>query len=589
MMPMPHLSAILYNWLGRGIVPLAVAVIANHATAPTATAGGGAENVFLLVNSRSASSREIANHYIQLRNIPACNVLSIDWSDNRESTTVVKFRDQILLPALEAIEDRKLTLQIDYLVYSSDFPWRIQLQPDYPDEQFPKSFAPFASINGATFLWPYVLQKNRAIVMPHVNWYAPKLEANQVRCTQLADTPSQGFRGRYSWQEGGAHSEDPKQGQRYLLSTMLGVTTGRGNSVSEVINYLRRAVSVDGKQPHGTFYFMRNKDIRSKTRHDCYAAAVEQLESLGARATVQEGILPDGQRDIVGLMTGAASFNVNTAGIQVIPGAICEHLTSYGGDLRAGAHQTPLTDFLRLGAAGASGTVREPTAQQAKFPLPSVHVHYRRGCSLAEAFYQSVTGPYQLLIVGDPLCQPWATPPKVEVNVAADQIVTGQLDITPKVTPSPGKPVGICELFLDGRLIARLPAGQTIPLDTTKLAEGSHELRVVAANADPIESQGRVIVPFIVDNHPHQLELSVNPSGKTTRLEQLTIQASSAGAKAVRILVQDRQIGRIEGESGSLTISAGEIGPGPVRLRAEAEGADGAVVAQAYSGLLQIE
>ena len=44
-----------------------------------------------------------------------------------------------------------------------------------------------------------------------------------------------------------------------------------------------------------------------------------------------------------------------------------------------------------------------------------IQVHYARGCTLAEAFYQSVRGPYQLLIVGDPLCRPWADIPQVSV------------------------------------------------------------------------------------------------------------------------------------------------------------------------------
>jgi hypothetical protein len=584
--------SILRNRQWRRVTALAVLTVVGHALTPTASAGGGAENLFLLVNSRSESSRAIANHYIHLRKIPPMNVLSIDWAGGRENTPVARFRDQLLSPALGAITERNLGQQIDYLIYSSDFPWRILLQKDYPEEPFPKSFSPFASINGATYLAPYVLQKNPAVVMPHVNWYAPKLEANQVFCTQLVDTPSRGFRGRYGWQAGGVRTQDPKQGQHYLLSTMLGVTTGRGNHVHEVLAYLQRSVSADGKQPQGTFYFMRmaDKDVRSKTRHDCYPAAVAKLEALGARATVMNGVLPDGRRDILGLMTGAASFDVNSAGIQILPGAICDHLTSYGGDLRAGASQTPLTDFLRLGAAGASGTVIEPTAQQAKFPLPSIHIHYRRGCSLAESFYQSVMGPYQLLIVGDPLCQPWATPPKVEVNVRPDQVVKGQLDVTPRVTPAAGKPVGPCEIFLDGRLIAaRVPAGQTLALDTTKMPDGSHELRVVAANADPIESQGRVIVPFTVDNHGRQLELTVTPSGKVTRLDRLTIKARSSGSASIRILAYDRELGRIDGETGEIVLSAGEIGPGPVRLRAEAAGTDGAVMAVSAAVSLAIE
>ena len=76
--------------------------------------------------------------------------------------------------------------------------------------------------------------------------------------------------------------------------------------------------------------------------------------------------------------------------------------------------QTPLSEFLRYGAAGASGTVIEPYAIPEKFPSPQIHVHYARGCTLAEAYYQSVHGPAQFLIVGDPLCRPWATIPVVE-------------------------------------------------------------------------------------------------------------------------------------------------------------------------------
>ena len=43
---------------------------------------------------------------------------------------------------------------------------------------------------------------------------------------------------------------------------MLAVTSGRGNSVPEVIEYLRRAASADGTQPEGTIYYMQNSDRR---------------------------------------------------------------------------------------------------------------------------------------------------------------------------------------------------------------------------------------------------------------------------------------------------------------------------------------
>ena len=50
----------------------------------------------------------------------------------------------------------------------------------------------------------------------------------------------------------------------------------------------------------------------------------------------------------------------------------------------------------------------EPLNFWQKFPVPAMHVHYAAGCSLAEAFYQSLAGPWQTLVVGDPLARPYA-------------------------------------------------------------------------------------------------------------------------------------------------------------------------------------
>jgi hypothetical protein len=357
---------------------------------------------------------------------------------------------------------------------------------------------------------------------------------------------------------------------------MLGVTHGRGNRVPEVLSYLRRAKAADGRRPRGTIYFMFNQDERSEPRHKCYPAIAAQLQRLGVRAIVERGTIPRKARDVMGLMTGVALFDWAASGSTILPGAICEHLTSSGGVLRAGAAQTPLTEFLRHGAAGSSGTVKEPRAIQAKFPLPSLHLHYARGCSLAEAFYQSVSGPYQLLIVGDPLCQPWARFPGVAIeSIQPGQEVTGILAIKP--SSAGGGTVGAFDTFIDGRLIARSRLGQSIALDTAKLADGFHELRVVGSAAGSIETQGRSVVPILVKNQETELEMEVMPQPVVGYAGKLSVSVRQPGATAIAIRQNSREVARVQGEAGEAEIAAQGLGGGPTTLQAFSEGENPAI------------
>jgi uncharacterized protein (TIGR03790 family) len=539
-------------------------------------AGGGPENVLLIVNGSSDSSKTIANNYIALRKIPASNVLYLDWKGNLEIGSALKWRDTVLRPAIKALDERRLTAQIDYFIYSSDFPWRIEIQPLFQDHKFQGPFAPFASITGLTYLMPFVNGNDPNLVGPAVNLYVPgPIEANMDRCKQLANVPSRGFRSRYFWDISGNRSTDPKRGFRYVLSTMLGVTQGRGNTVDEVVSYLRRSAAADAPnagKPQGTIYFMWNQDIRSKTRDKCFESVAAQINALGVKAKVQQGKVPDGAVDVTGLMTGTETFDLKKSNIKIRPGAICEHLTSNGGVLSKSDFQTPLSEFLRHGAAGASGTVWEPLAIQAKFPLPSLQLHYARGCSLAEAFYQSVSGPYQLLIVGDPLCQPWATPPTTTVKgIKPEEVVKGTISINASGLGKGGRQLGLLEVFVDGCLVAQNTRGDTLDIDTTKMPDGYHELRVVGSNSDPIETQGRQIIPFVVRNNDAALEFKVSPY-RVKSLDSIRVTVKQAGATAVVLRQNSREVGRVKGEAGEMVVPAMMLGRGPSTLQAFSEG-----------------
>ncbi len=62
-----------------------------------AAAGGGPENVLLVVNPKSPDSLTIANYYIHLRQIPAGNVLYLPWDPKADQASIDDFRSQILI------------------------------------------------------------------------------------------------------------------------------------------------------------------------------------------------------------------------------------------------------------------------------------------------------------------------------------------------------------------------------------------------------------------------------------------------------------------------------------------------------------
>jgi uncharacterized protein (TIGR03790 family) len=526
-------------------------------------AGGGPENLFLLVNENSAASKTIANYYVDLRQLPPSHVLYLNWTGNVEATDVETFRQQILQPALESIRDRGLGEQIDYLVYSSDFPWLVDLKKDFGERKLPAQLAPTASLTGVTYLWQLVAAHNQNVVGLRNNLYV------QWPSGESKTTESHGFRSWYGWSDTGQPLE--AGGSGYLLSTMLAVTSGRGNSLPEVISYLMRSAEADGTQPRGTIYYMRNGNVRSTTRQPGFAPAVAELKELGVLAEVLNGTVPSDRNDVQGLMAGSSDFDWSATGSKIKPGALCEHLTSFGGVLRANASQTPLSVFLRYGAAGATGTITEPYAIGDKFPLPSVQVHYARGCTLAEACYQSVAGPYQLLVVGDPLCRPWAEIPTVVVEgVTHGEKLAGTVELLPQVRSDVR--VDRFELFVDGQRTARVVAGQKLTLETRTLVDGYHELRIVGIAAGAIATQGRAIVPVVVANRGKRVELTGPGLSAIGANEKFSVLVKAVDATAIAIMHNGRIVGRLASDTGSIEIDAAQLGSGPVTLSAVAIG-----------------
>ncbi len=294
--------------------------------------------------------------------------------------------------------------------------------------------------------------------------------------------------------------------------------------------------------------------------------AVNALERLGHKAEIITTVLPMQKKDVLGLTTGSASFNWTASGSKIIPGAICDNLTSFGGKMDS-TSQTKLSEFIRNGAAGSSGTVTEPFSIQAKFPHPMIHAHYARGCSLAEAFYQSLQGPFQLLIVGDALCQPWATRPVVNVTgLNPDQKVSGDTVLKIDVSESPVA-VAAMEMYVDGVLVLRSQVRDRVRFDTANIPDGYHELRIVVVSNDPIQTTGNAIIPFQVDNQGNYTELSTE-NQEYLETDEITFVAKSNYGDSIELLQNMRPIAKKIGRNAEFKIPAKLLGRGPVKLEA---------------------
>ncbi len=660
----------------------------------TALAGGGPENALVVVNADSWASTFIANEYVAARHIPPANVVRLHNLPDFERMNVEDFRAKILAPVLHAAEQRGLAPQIDYVLYSADFPWAIDVTTDLAGQQMPKAITQPAAINGLTYLYQFTMAKNPGYLGLNVNFYyrppartlpeadwsdedrklytetvaalrraiaeaasapdkhipAPptlshsaspadsalqpilgKLLALRKRhpaSTELlynlacaharlgnptaavgalreavdhgwwdmrtAETdpdlasirgredfaliaaraklvkfdllPTSGFRASVGWLPNGQPVPAAK-GMRYMLSTVLACTSGRGNSVTEAVNALQRSIAADGSRPKGTIYFMENRDVRSTTREWGFLRASEKLRGIGIWSSIEQGVLPAKKGDVAGVTIGTSDFAWETSGSKFLPGAIGDNLTSFGGALGENDGQTPITEFIRHGAAGAGGTVTEPFAIQAKFPAPFIHWHYAQGCTLAEAFYQSLAGPYQLLIVGDALCAPW----KKELTVlpgdlAPGSILKGKLELSPTTRSSDGIAAGAFELYLDGRRVAGAAAGKPLDFNTADAPDGPHEIVVAANGTDGSVTHSSIRIPVIIRNGTSDIRVTAPPASVPWD-KPLTLTASAVGAKSIVFFHDVDEVARIEGTSGTAQIDPRILGQGPVRIQ----------------------
>ena len=85
-------------------------------------AGGGPENVLLVVNKDSPVSLQVANTYVKIRDIPQQHVVWLSDIPYPDSISLDTFKTHIWKPIREFITQNRLDDEIDIIAYSADFP-----------------------------------------------------------------------------------------------------------------------------------------------------------------------------------------------------------------------------------------------------------------------------------------------------------------------------------------------------------------------------------------------------------------------------------------------------------------------------------
>ena len=263
-----------------------------------------------------------------------------------------------------------------------------------------------------------------AVVTPEIQAYALAFtQPYLVQCMSITSAFAFGFDTKWcntSGQTCGATAENPYfQKDDHAPFTHLGMRPTMmlaGAAQADIQALIDRGVASDDTYPKGTDYMLITNDVaRSVRGFEFQDLASVWDPATGVTATVIDNAdggasnFITGKTDVLFYFTGLASVP-QIATNTYLPGAMADHLTSYGGIVPTSGQMSAVA-WLKAGASASYGTVVEPCNYTAKFPDPSIAVpRYYRGGTAVEAYWKSVEWPGEGLFIGEPLASPWRSP-----------------------------------------------------------------------------------------------------------------------------------------------------------------------------------
>jgi uncharacterized protein (TIGR03790 family) len=383
-------------------------------------AGGSGLNVVVVVNQSSTNSVQLGNYYCERRGVPPQNLLRISWSGGEVEWSRSAFETTLRAPLNAMLAARQLTNQTDYVLLSMDIPYRVVENTGAPAT---------SGVNSTTAALFYGFQPDGDGPFGYCN---------------LPDTSSNSYAGSE-----GVFRQTPPLNVASNSWLVMMLTSSNLVQARQIVD---RGVAGDTTFPAQYVYLAKTSDVDRNVRYWRFDNAVFDTRLCGnylVRRTNSNAAFNLGS--MLGYQTGIYNYSVSPA--NFVPGAMADNLTSFGGRLfESNGAQAYLWNVLLAGATASYGTVVEPCAYLEKFPSPQNYFYQARGFSIAECYYQSLTNPYQGILVGEPLSAPFAQPCSGDwINPPPGAVLSGTTSLTLNFNAaSTIRPVQQVDLFVDG-------------------------------------------------------------------------------------------------------------------------------------------
>lgn len=419
----------------------------------------------LIVNILDPQSVQVANYYQNARKIPVANIIQVSFPPGQQNMAAEDFN----IIRASVLSKTPANVQAYALTWTT--PWKVDCM----------------SITSA-----FAFGFNTAYCQPE--------NAGTCYATILSQYYS-------------TNSKLPRTDFSIIPTMMLG-----GFNFPKVQAVIDRGVLSDFTFPKGDGYLYTTTDPyrNVRTTRFNYAASVwnDPVNSLKiTHINNSAGTGPDYLENVQNILfyfTGAYQVE-GLSTLKFVPGAVADHLTSYGGTITAEDEYSQMSAlrWLEAGVTGSYGTVIEPCAFRSKFPDPPIlFQNYFAGASLIESYWKSVAMPIEGLFIGEPLAKPWGT--KVRT------LPTGEVEIF-TTSFQEGKTYYILtQSALDATLydVVQTIAPQKPKFQTIKFTPSVNKYYLL--------SQDEVVVL----NHPPVLAAVGNKTVEETKLLSFTLSAT---------------------------------------------------------------